>query len=229
MTISAQVGINTTSPSATLDVKGKSTVTDTDGLIAPRLTRAQLTAKGNTLYGPNQDGAIIYITDISAGDTASQRINITTKGYYYFDNGTNQWKILSYTAPPAVKTILIADGTPMPNVNTIGAPGGQRSVAGGNFTSQRGGNLFFTGYAGMSCTVGGVTIGFILYMDGVEKDRISQYYENPQKIASTLNFIISGIPTGNHTWDLRITGNTSAINYSFTDANHRMAIKLIEL
>lgn len=79
------VGVNTTAPKTTMDVAARLGSTDADGLQAPRVTRAQLTAKGNTIYGTEQTGALIYITDISGGDTSSQRANITAPGYYYFD------------------------------------------------------------------------------------------------------------------------------------------------
>ena len=86
-----RVGINTMSPKTTLDVSGKTDgsgnllTNDITGPQAPRLTRSELTAKGDTLYGTDQKGALVYITDISAGDTNSQRVNITSTGYYYFD------------------------------------------------------------------------------------------------------------------------------------------------
>ena len=86
-----RVGINTKTPKTTLDVSGKTDAsgnlltTDVTGLQAPRLTRAELTAKGDTLYGADQKGALVYITDVSAGDTNTQRVNITSTGYYYFD------------------------------------------------------------------------------------------------------------------------------------------------
>ena len=90
----ARIGINTDAPKSTLDIRGKTanadgsgTVLNTDitGFQAPRLTRLELTNKGNNLYGADQTGALIYITDISTGDALSQRINITAVGYYYFD------------------------------------------------------------------------------------------------------------------------------------------------
>jgi hypothetical protein len=93
-TIFAQVGragINTTTPKTTLDVNGKTDTsgnllsTDVTGLQAPRLTRTELTAKGNALYGTDQKGALVYITDISGGDAVSQRVNVSAIGYYYFD------------------------------------------------------------------------------------------------------------------------------------------------
>ncbi|KUJ54350.1 autotransporter outer membrane beta-barrel domain-containing protein [Chryseobacterium aquaticum] len=86
-----RVGINTVSPKTTLDVNGKSDSNglslsgDITGLQAPRLTREELTNKGNALYGTDQRGAIVYITDVSGGDNVSQRVNIISVGYYYFD------------------------------------------------------------------------------------------------------------------------------------------------
>ncbi len=98
-TLSAQdgrIGMNTPDPKTTLDVSGKTDasgnllITDKTGLQAPRLTRAELTAKGDLLYGTDQIGALVCITDISGGDTSSQRKNINSNGYYYFDG--NVWK-----------------------------------------------------------------------------------------------------------------------------------------
>lgn len=92
----SQVGVNNQAPFTTSDVRAKrdasGNITDNTqiiGLQAPRLTRAELTANTAT-YGTNQNGALIYITDISRGDAASgtQRENITSLGYYYFDAAT---------------------------------------------------------------------------------------------------------------------------------------------
>lgn len=92
----ARVGVNTTTPSTTLDVRGKLNAagtavdpTDVTGLQAPRLTRTELAAKGD-IYGNAQKGALIYITDATAPatpdpDAANQRVNIRTTGYFYFD------------------------------------------------------------------------------------------------------------------------------------------------
>lgn len=83
--IFAQIGINTETPKATLDVKAKKEILSVDGIIPPRLTLEELTAKGDNLYGPEQDGAIIYITDSTGGNTLGQRAYITSKGLYLFD------------------------------------------------------------------------------------------------------------------------------------------------
>lgn len=77
------VGINTTDPKATLDVTGSPTITTKlDGIIAPRITMAELT---NKFYTADQTGAIVYVTDNASG--AGQTIKMSGKGpgYTYFD------------------------------------------------------------------------------------------------------------------------------------------------
>ncbi|BFO67426.1 hypothetical protein [Chryseobacterium sp. KCF3-3] len=95
---SAQIGINTANPKATLDVTAKKEVLTIDGLIPPRLTLEELTAKGNSLYGAEQDGAILYITNVSGGDSLGQREFIESKGLYIFDatasNNEGRWMCL---------------------------------------------------------------------------------------------------------------------------------------
>lgn len=86
MAVYSQVGINTNSPKATLDIAAKATdATTMEGIIAPRLTGAQLRSK---TYTADQTGALVYVT---AADTApaGQTVNVTKIGYFYFD-GT-QW------------------------------------------------------------------------------------------------------------------------------------------
>lgn len=103
----AQIGINTASPKSTLDVSAKrndtgiADNTQTYGLLPPRITRAELT-DNTALYDTNQTGAIIYITDVSAGDTNSPRTNINAVGYYYFDGTLWQKISLPYTATNGV-------------------------------------------------------------------------------------------------------------------------------
>ncbi|WP_131724292.1 hypothetical protein [Chryseobacterium indologenes] len=102
--LSAQTGINTDTPKATLDVTAKKEALKIDGLLPPRLTLAELTAKGNNLYGAEQDGVIIYITTISdGGNTESQREYIVSKGLYVFDaeavNNEGRWMCLYCYAP----------------------------------------------------------------------------------------------------------------------------------
>lgn len=82
----SQVGINTTSPSASLDVVGKPTnPAFYDGIIAPRITGNQLSDK---TYTSSQKGAIVYVTS-AANNPTVQTKNVKEEGYYYFDG--NIW------------------------------------------------------------------------------------------------------------------------------------------
>ncbi|MDM1548056.1 hypothetical protein HX096_09325 [Empedobacter falsenii] len=108
----SQVGVNTDNPMSTLDVSVKmngSTIDNSQiyGLQAPRLTRAELISTSGTTskYGANQKGAIVYITDVSGTDTggsSTQRLNITTAGYYYFDGSV--WVKITDSSTPTTST-----------------------------------------------------------------------------------------------------------------------------
>lgn len=84
----SQVGIDTPTPKATLDVVGKADDTAAmDGIIAPRIEGTQLRAK---TYTSAQTGALVYVT-LADTAPAGQTIDVTAAGYYYF-NGT-KWVI----------------------------------------------------------------------------------------------------------------------------------------
>lgn len=88
----AQVGINTTTPKATLDVQGKPTLTtELDGIIPPRLTGDQLKLKN---YTTNQNGTIVYVTQ-GATTPSGQVLNVTSSGLYVFKSSLNQWVSLT--------------------------------------------------------------------------------------------------------------------------------------
>jgi hypothetical protein len=88
----AQVGIGTTTPKTTLQAKGDPANTTTaDGVQVPSLTLAQLDAKV-AAYGADQDGAIIFVNDISVASATTKTADITAKGFYYYDATTNKWK-----------------------------------------------------------------------------------------------------------------------------------------
>ncbi|WP_123906845.1 MULTISPECIES: beta strand repeat-containing protein [unclassified Chryseobacterium] len=84
-----KVGINTSSPNATLDITASPNDNNTaDGLLAPRLTGNELKAK-DSLYGTDQTGTLVYAT--AAVTTSSPKTaNITAAGYYYFDGSVWQ-------------------------------------------------------------------------------------------------------------------------------------------
>lgn len=123
----SQVGINTTDPKATMDINvkrsnadGTGTITDntqTFGLLAPRVTRAELTSN-TASYGTNQAGALIYITDISGGDTLGTRVNVNTIGYYYYDSATSLWK--SITSGASSGSLTGVNGLNNPTTSSVG-------------------------------------------------------------------------------------------------------------
>ena len=80
----SQVGINTETPQATLDVAVKATGASLpEGIIAPRLTGDEIKSR-DTLYDTPQKGAIVYATS-AVGSASTKTTNITAEGYYYFD------------------------------------------------------------------------------------------------------------------------------------------------
>lgn len=103
----AQVGINTQSPKAALDVAASVQTNHVAGMQAPRLSLTELSAKGNSLYGASQVGVIIYITEVSGGANIGQRVNITVPGYYYFD-GT-AWQKLGAFDPTDISADILGD------------------------------------------------------------------------------------------------------------------------
>ncbi|WP_346984736.1 fibrinogen-like YCDxxxxGGGW domain-containing protein [Chryseobacterium sp. POE27] len=99
LALNAQVGINNTSPKATLDITAKTTGSTTaEGLIAPRLEGIDIKGKDGK-YDIPQKGAIIYALSAVASPS-TKTANITAEGYYYFDGSV--WQKLSNSSVPAV-------------------------------------------------------------------------------------------------------------------------------
>lgn len=93
--IFAQVGINTPTPNATLDVVAKTTDgSKPEGIIAPRLTGDQIKL-ADSQYASNQKGALVYAT-AAVGTASTKTANITKAGYYYFDGALWQRIINDY-------------------------------------------------------------------------------------------------------------------------------------
>ncbi len=114
----AQVGINTESPNATMDiVAGKTDDTTAEGIIAPKLTLAQLAAKDAKYTANYQTGTIIYVTDVS-GTTTAKTVNVTTIGYYYFDGTV--WKAFNTDSSSANAWTLTGNTGTSPATNYIG-------------------------------------------------------------------------------------------------------------
>jgi len=110
----AQVGVNTETPASTLDVVGDATDTSSlDGIIAPRLTGAELQAK---TYTAAQTGAIVYATAADPAP-AGQTVNVIAEGYYSF-NGTVWIPFSSTGASTNNATMFVYVDTADPNSAT---------------------------------------------------------------------------------------------------------------
>lgn len=87
-TFYAQVGINNTAPKATLDMN-KSAASQPEGLLTVRLSGTELASRDN-LYGADQNAAVVYVTAAPSSST-SKTSNVTTPGFYYYNNGISKW------------------------------------------------------------------------------------------------------------------------------------------
>lgn len=118
----AQIGINNENPSATLDITGNpADPAKFDGIIAPRITGAQLRAKN---YTNSQNGAVVFVTQEDTSP-AGQTVDVTASGYYYFDGSSGKWiKLLSAAATQKIKSM--SSGTVAADDYTV--------LVGGNIT-----------------------------------------------------------------------------------------------
>ncbi|WP_300685094.1 hypothetical protein [Chryseobacterium sp.] len=110
--VCSQIGINTSAPNATLDVASTpAATTKPDGFLAPRITGSALKAK-DTLYGTNQTGAIVYVTEgLAVTETSPKTLAVVNRGYFYF-NGSVWVKFIDVVRAPAVVTAFNASGNP---------------------------------------------------------------------------------------------------------------------
>ncbi|MGE4512988.1 MAG: hypothetical protein AB7E26_04110 [Chryseobacterium sp.] len=88
-----QVGINTKTPNATLDIAPKTTDgSKPEGLLIPQLDGNSL---NTAAYGTAQKGVIVYVKS-PASHTDAKTANITAEGYYYFDGSV--WQKMAGTS-----------------------------------------------------------------------------------------------------------------------------------
>ncbi|NIF04949.1 hypothetical protein F3J23_05795 [Chryseobacterium sp. Tr-659] len=156
----AQVGINTSSPAATLDVVAKTSGTTAgtpEGLISPRLTLSDLNLKSSA-YTAAQTGTLVYVTNASNAAPSGKTINITAIGYYYFD-GT-LWQKMSGNA--SSDNIYSTNGTLQAN----------RTVAMGDKT---------LGFTSGTPAVNQFNIDGTLFSADTQNDRIGIGTSTPQK------------------------------------------------
>ncbi|WP_288436376.1 hypothetical protein [uncultured Chryseobacterium sp.] len=104
-----RVGINTTTPAATLDVVATTTDnTRPDALLVPRMTRSQLYAK-DAAYTAAQNGALAFVTTID-GTATTKTANVTAVGFYYYDSVSSTWKNVGGGAVATGMTVRVQTG-----------------------------------------------------------------------------------------------------------------------
>ena len=119
------VGINTSTPQATLDVAAKnpSDPKTSEGVLIPRLSKADLDAKDSSAYGSNQNGTLVFVNDVS-GTGSPQTADITATGFYYYDNDAAKWVKISGASTAATGDTVWYSGTPVTDTTTSTAATG---------------------------------------------------------------------------------------------------------
>jgi len=118
ITLKAQVGINTFTPKATLDIKAKvSSGTDTtpEGLLIPRIDRLRAQSMLNV-----DPSTLVFIDNVSTGTLAGNAVNIDSTGYYYFDGSVWQKQDSSIYSTDGT---LTGNRTVEQNANTLAFTG----------------------------------------------------------------------------------------------------------
>lgn len=104
VSVRGQVGINTQTPEATLEVVGKpNDLNHYDGIIPPRITGDQLAAKS---YSSSKKGAFVFATE-PATNLAGQVVHITESGLYHFDG--NLWN--PFSQKDSLNTVALRGNT----------------------------------------------------------------------------------------------------------------------
>ncbi len=161
----AQVGVNTTSPAATLDIIAKNTTgtsTTVDGLIVPRVDRQR--AQSMTAVPTS---TLIYVNSVATGTQTGTAINIDAVGLYTY-NGAAWTKVSS-----GGNNIYNADGTLTAN-RTVTNNGNTLNIAGSASTTTFASN----GSVGIGTATpatkleinNGTTAGAIKIVDGTQGD-----------------------------------------------------------
>jgi hypothetical protein len=128
----SQVGIGTTSPATTLDVKGAPTnSTIADGMIVPTLTGNELKAK-DAVYGSSHNGTIVYVT-AAVTSASAKTTNVNSTGYFYYDGSVWQ-RIVTGSSTDNIYTTngTIGSGRTVNVTNTLNFDAGTLFLDGTN-------------------------------------------------------------------------------------------------
>lgn len=114
--ISAQVGINTQTPKATLDIVKQDENNTPDGLLLPRFTADEIKARENA-YGEAQNGTMVFITQPVTYNASytGKASEITSTGIFYYNHTLQKWVSATSGSTMNIRKISTADvpGTPL--------------------------------------------------------------------------------------------------------------------
>ena len=191
--LSSQVGIGTSSPSASamLDVNSSS-----KGFIPPRIALTSI----NDVSTINSPATGLLIINTATAGTAPNNV---FPGYYYFD-GTKWQHILNPSSNFIKKTVLINSVAPSSTISgttTISAWSGSYTASGGTVEVRAN----FTAYSNTNYNAA----TFKLLRDGTEIDNVPFYF-NYSGIHNTIPELYAILPleTGSHTYAINIGANT---------------------
>lgn len=194
ISVSGQVGINTQTPEATLEVVGKpNDITHYDGIIPPRITGNQLTAK---TYSQAKKGAVIFAT-VAATNLVGQVIHITEPGLYYFDGSV--WQPFAKEVDPIEYFIrLTFDSNSTANLtatSTWSAPHNQWGNTNNYLTSSKSYTIGTKNFGGLNGTVifrkinGIVNVHFQIYRSSNSEPINGNAYISIGDIYSDIGYI----------------------------------------
>ncbi len=147
-----QVGINTTNPRTTLDIRKSSNLNFPDGIILPKISADSLRLK-DSFYGSDQEGTMIWVTKpITANLSTAKTQFIHKKGYYIYDseyvhpdNSKGIWKSLTDETPLSNNAFAASGSTGISlislGINLLGSEFRTINLSSPNLTISIGNNL----------------------------------------------------------------------------------------
>ena len=95
-----KVGVNTSNPEATLDIKpsaanAATTAITNEGILIPRVSRDRLKSIATANL---KESTLVYVDNIS-GTTNAVTSNVTSKGFYYYSTTDSKWVKIAEGAP----------------------------------------------------------------------------------------------------------------------------------
>lgn len=109
----AQVGINTTSPSTTLEIVGKSPSTKVEGFMLPKFTGDQIYSMPIETTNTNEANLVYATSAAAVANQTGKGENLKGKGFYYWDDTIKKWVTVDNSTNITTINNLLAFVKPM--------------------------------------------------------------------------------------------------------------------